>query len=472
MSDGPKNVVWITLESVRAANASVNGYERDTTPNLRRIGSQPTGTVFSNCFSQSMWTPASSASIHTGTYLFEHRVGYDGKAEEKLPEAVVTLPQLLREQGYRTACLTPTTYMSEATGMDRGYDKYHFLINIQQGFRDGEVRVPLLKYLSKLGTYGHGLSTDLDKYNKTYVMLEMLKRWTRSFAKESEPFFLYTHVPNGHLPYTPPRKWIDRYTDEIAFSAEEALEFSLETYASRDRMIQQIADGCNFTSDEWDALMAMYDAEINYADEFVGSLFDHVQGLDVGETVFVITADHGDLFGEHGLLGHNLVLDDALTNVPMVVHGLDGLDHAEESLVQHIDVTRTVAEALGVSHDQFSGRNLTEEAPEYAISQRGVPHFDEYLEKNPEFDTSRYHGSPLSAFRTAEFKFLKSSDKEELFRLPDEQTDVTDEHPDVHDSLDGELKTALEAMESFSDSSQEAHYTDAMEQQLADLGYL
>jgi uncharacterized sulfatase len=472
MSDSPKNVVWITLESVRAANASVNGYERDTTPNLRRIGSQPTGTVFSNCFSQSMWTPASSASIHTGTYLFEHRVGYDGKAEEPLPQGMVTLPELLREQGYHTACLTPTAYMSKATGMDQGYDKYHLLVNLQRALKERETRVPFLKYLPKLWTYGHGLSTDMVKYNKSYVMLETLKRWTRSFANDSEPFFLYTHVPNAHLPYTPPRKWINQYTDEIAFSTEEALEFSIETYASRDRMVQQIANGCDFTSDEWEALMAMYDAEINYSDEFVGSLFDHVQALDVGETVFVITADHGDLFGEHGLLGHNLVLDDALTNVPMVVHGLDGLDHAAESMTQHIDFTRTVAEAMGVPHDQFSGRDLREEAPDYAISQRGVPHFDEYLEKNPDFDTSRYHGSPVSAFRTAEFKFLKSSDKEELLRLPNEETDVADDHPDVRDSHEERLKSRLQTMKSWGGSSRQAEYTDAMEQQLADLGYL
>jgi uncharacterized sulfatase len=165
-------------------------------------------------------------------------------------------------------------------------------------------------------------------------------------------------------------------------------------------------------------------------------------------------------------------LADGLTNVPMVVHGLDGIDHAEESMVQHIDVTRTLAEALGVPHDQFSGRDLREEAPTYAISQRGVPHFDEYLEQNPEFDTSRFHGTPMSAFRTEEFKFLKSSEKEELFRLPDEETDVSGERTDVRDELDERLEAELRSMESWESSSGRAEYTDAMEQQLADLGYL
>ncbi|MFC5279526.1 sulfatase-like hydrolase/transferase [Halorubrum rubrum] len=51
MSEGRPNVVWITLESVRAANASVCGYERETTPNLRRIAERPDGVSLPNCFS-------------------------------------------------------------------------------------------------------------------------------------------------------------------------------------------------------------------------------------------------------------------------------------------------------------------------------------------------------------------------------------------------------------------------------------
>ena len=277
------------------------------------------------------------------------------------------------------------------------------------------------------------------------------------------------------MPYTPPRKWIDRFTDDIAYSAREALELSLETYASRDRMIQRIADGCPFTPDEWDALRAMYDAEIAYADEFVGHLFDHVRELDAGRTLFVVTADHGDLFGERGILGHNLVLHDHLTNVPMVVSGLDGIDGARDSVIQHVDVTRTVAERLGVSHDQFSGADLRETTPDYAISQRGVPHFDEYLEADPSFDVSRYHGSPVTALRTDEFKYQKSSDRAELFALPDEETDVGEERPAVRDRLDEQLEDAFHRM-TVRDGSHgrngTAEYSAAMEQQLADLGYL
>ncbi|MFC5135091.1 MULTISPECIES: sulfatase [Haloferacaceae] len=473
-SEDRPNVVWITLESVRAANASVCGYDRETTPNLSRIAERPDGVSFPNCFSQSMWTPASSASILTGTYLSEHRVGYDGKAEEPLPEDVATLPGLLREQGYRTACLTPSSYLSEATGLDRGFERHHLFL-LRKAFHDAETRRGALRYLLRSRSYGPGFSLNVRKHNQTYVMQETLKPWLDSLSSDDPPFFLYTHCPNPHLPYTPPRKWIERFTDDIAYSAREALELSLETYDSRDRMIQRIADGCPFTSDEWDALRAMYDAEIAYADEFVGTLFDHVRKLDAGKTLFVVTADHGDLFGEQGILGHNLVLHDHLTNVPMVVSGLDGIAGARDSVVQHVDVTRTVAERLGVSHEQFSGVDLRETAPDYALSQRGVPHFDEYLEADPEFDVSRYHETPVTALRTDEFKYLKGSDRTELFELPDEETDVGDERPAVRDRLDGRLEDAFHGMtvrDGTHENNGTAEYSAAMEQQLADLGYL
>jgi arylsulfatase A-like enzyme len=471
MSDALPNVVWITLESVRAANTSLCGYDRETTPNLRRIAADPGGVGFTNCFSQSMWTPASSASILTGTYLFEHRVGYDGKAETPLAPEVETLPDLLRGQGYRTACLTPTSYVSEATGLDRGFDKYHLFL-LRQALRHRETFVPTLKYILRSRTYGHGFSLDADEHNQTYIMQETLKGWLDSLASGESPFFLYVHCPNPHLPYTPPRKWINRFTDEIAYSPREALDLSLDTYASRDHMVQQIADGLDFTDEEWDAITAMYDAEIAYADEFVGNMFDHVRRTCSEDTVFVVTADHGDLFGEHGLLGHNLVLDDGLTNVPLVVHGLDGLDHASEKIVQHVDVTLTLAERAGVSHDQFSGVDLREETPGYAVSQRGVAHFDEYLEANPAFDTDRFHAEPMTALRTDQYKYVASADRSELFALPDETTDRSDTPVDTAARLDARLERILRRMDEPDAEAGDAEYTDAMKQQLSDLGYL
>ena len=463
------NIVWLTLESVRADHTTVHGYERDTTPNLQRIAEDPEGVALRRCFSQSMWTPASSASILTGTHLFRHGVGLDGSAERPLPDDLRTLPELLSERGYRTGCLSPNPYLGTATGLDRGFDDFRWLA-LTRLHRQRETIPPLLKYLARLRSYGPGATLDGQKHSLTYPLLQVVRKRIRSYARSDDPFFLYAHCPNPHHPYTPPRKWLDEYTDGLALSAEEALELSLDTFRTQEDMKRTIVEGCDFSPEEWAALRAMYDAEIAYADEFVGRVFEQVRRT-AGETVVVVTADHGDLFGEHGLLGHNLVLDDGLTHVPAVIHGLDGLDAADDGLAQHIDLTRTVAEYAGCTSDQFQGTDLRDGARDYAVSQRGEPDFESYLEHDPAFDTSRYHGAPVTAVRTEEFKYLHGADRQELFRLPDETTDVGEQHPEVEAQLRRRAEQLLDGMETPT-TTEESEFDEEMKQQLADLGYL
>ena len=68
MTSRRPNIVWITLDSVRADHTSVAGYHRDTTPNLERIAGRPGGTALTNCFAHANWSLPSVASMLTGTY--------------------------------------------------------------------------------------------------------------------------------------------------------------------------------------------------------------------------------------------------------------------------------------------------------------------------------------------------------------------------------------------------------------------
>jgi arylsulfatase A-like enzyme len=220
----------------------------------------------------------------------------------------------------------------------------------------------------------------------------------------------------------------------------------------------------------------MYDAEIAYADEFVGRIFDLVRQQSDRDTLVVVTGDHGDLFGECGVLGHNFVLHDGLTNVPLVLYGFDEVGDLSDGVVQHVDVTRTVARRLGVDADQFVGRDLRNGPSQYAISQRGVPDFDPYLESDPEFDASRYHPDPMTAVRTQSAKYVHSADRSELFALPDEETPVGSDRPDLVAELDavrrrriGDLPPTRDQVDRNRD---ESAFTEEMTEQLADLGYL
>lgn len=452
-----KNLIWITLDSVRADHTSMAGYERDTTPNLQRISED--GLSFSKCISHSLATHPSSGAILTGKPPSRNTVGFSGDA---LPDSVSTIAEIFRDSGYHTACLSRNSYVSSATGLDRGFNDFEWISS--STIHKVGVRT-ILKYLLNMREHSAGFSLDTAEYATPFLMNDVAKRWVKSF---DEPFFFYLHYNEPHRPYYPPLPYLDKYTDEIEMSAKEAVEFSMHFHYNLEEIA---AGGCDLSQEEWEAVRAMYDAEIAYTDEMIGRLFDYIQELELEDTVFVFTADHGELFGEQGMLAHKLVLDDAVTRVPMVVHGLD-IDGKEEELVQHSDIMKTIMEDSGLETDEVQGVNLYNEIREFAISQRGAANFDPFLEHNSDFDTSRYHSSPLTALRTHEFKYLKSDGKRELFKLPDEENDASEEYQEVTEEMDKKFEDWLAENGTPVDKGKEGEFSDAMEKQLRDLGYI
>ncbi len=462
------NIVWITLESTRADHTSLDNYARDTTPNLSRIAGATRGQAFENCHTHGIWTLTSSASILTGTVPTHHGAGMENDA---IPEEVETIPELLAEQGYHTACLSPNSHLSSGTDLDRGFSDFAWLSSDTLL----EVAGPriLLTYLRNCRKHGPGLTTDTAKHGTGFIMNEMAKQRLRSYAGQDEPFFLYAHYGDPHHPYHPPRRFLEPYSNDFEMDMDEALELGQYHHAN---FHQLIADGCPFSEDEWRALKALYDAEIAHTDELVGDLFDYMNELDLDNTVFVVTADHGELFGEQGMLAHLVVTDDAVTRVPLVVHGFGALDHAGET-VQHSDVMRTLLEAAGARTEGVHGIDLREETREHTLTQRGakrtLKNLERFSELNPDFDPTPYHAATLHALRTDDYKYLKSDERTELLELPDETHDVSDTHPDVSERLDGELDAILETdgQPAYTEA-REGQFSEAMKEQLSDLGYL
>ena len=455
------NIVWITLDSIRADHTSMGGYKRDTTPNIDRIGRE--GQSFDHCISSGTGTPYSSASILTGTYPSRHGVKI---TNEYLPEQLATLPELLGDAGYHTACLSRNSYVSPGTGLDRGFDRFEWISG--STILDAVPLRTLVKYFFNLRRHSAGLALDTAKYATPYVMNDTVKRWLRDLQQQ-DPFFLYLHYNEPHRPYYPPLPYVDRYTDEIEMSPQEAAEFSIDVHRNLD---EYIADGLDFSDDEWDALYAMYDAEIRYTDEMIGQLFDYIQSLDLEDTIFIITADHGELFGERGLLSHKVVVDDALTHVPLVTHGFEDIAHQTDELLQHVDLTTTLVEMFGEPTPQLQGIDLREQTREHAFVQRGPFDFELFKQFNSDFDDSIFHHGLVHGVRTKQHRFEMSGGMKRLYALPDETTDVRSSYPEIADELETTLDGWVEENGSHIETDAESKLDDAMRQQLRDLGYV
>lgn len=463
MSDPSKpNIVWITIDSVRADHTSMDGYHRDTTPNLRAIADSPRGQHFEHCFATGIGTPHSTASILTGTYPSRHGLKFDN---DVIPERLATVPELLKERGYHTAGISRNSYLSAGTGLDRGFERFEWLA--ASTVLSAVDPWTLLKYLRNIRRHSAGLTVNTAKHATPFLVNELAKRWLEDLRDE-EPFFFYLHYNEPHRPYYPPLPYMDRYADEVDVSARQAANISMDIH---ENLFEIVADEYILSAEETAALVAMYDAEIAYTDAQIGRLVDHIRSLELDNTVVVVTADHGELLGERGLLSHRFVLDDAVTNVPLVVHGFDGISHQQDELVQHVDLMRTLLDDAGAATDQFQGIDLRTETREYAIMQRKARDFSAYLERNPAFDASRFHGPLLTGLRTHDFRYEKSEERAELFELPDEETDVSDRYPGVVEHLDAELTEWLETEGSPIDSGGESALTESMRRQLRDLGY-
>jgi uncharacterized sulfatase len=448
----------------------MGGHSRDTTPALASIANSSESVWFPNCFTHARWTPESTASILTGTYPATHRVGFnDGSDPGKIPSDLSTIPDRLAKEGYRSAMVTGNGYTSSIGLQDR-FDEFNLPMRDDLTSTAGVLAAT--DYLRDFDTYGDWDFT-LDKLKRAVMplfRLRVLKRRLKQLAASDEPFFLYSHLNNLHSPYRPPPSFLEPYADDLQMSTEEAVRFAQH---ANDTILDLSAHGCQFTTDEWAALKATYDAELAFTDSLVRQVFTLTRQLDLSKTIFVVTGDHGELFGERGLISHNLVLHDGLTHVPMVVNGLPGLAEHAEDIVGHTDVIRTILECAGASTDGMEGIDLRDESSDHAVTHRGpmnsmLSTLEDY---NPAFDRGRFHEGELFCVRTPVFKYQRSAESSELFRLPDETVDVSAEFPNVAARLDAEINRQLAQSPSYQGIN-EGDFTESVQDQLQDLGYL
>ncbi|WP_435064306.1 sulfatase [Halobaculum sp. EA56] len=462
-----RDVVWITLESVRQDHTSLSGHERDTTPFLRELADSPGGTAFRDCHSHALWTRPSSASILTGTAPSRHRVwSYDAA----LPGDIPTIPEQFAAAGYRTAAVSPNAQLSDATGLDAGFDDFHYL-GRETLLREAGVATTL-RYLANIRRHSAGFTRDTSKHSLGYLNRSIATRHIRRAAREDDPLFLYLHLGDSHHAYYPPGGIRDRFADDLDLPMDRALEVAADM---SERTHEHIARGLPFDDDEWNAIEVMYDTVVSYVDSIAEAVVAEArERLD--DPVVVVTADHGEFLGEHGLLAHMLVPHTCVTNVPLVVYGLDVPDAAADGLVQHADVFSMIAADCGLDLSVPIGRDVRADPREFAVTQRGpdraarkIEKFREYV---PAFDASGFREGVVTSLRSREFRYQRGDDGADLYRLPDETTPVGDDHPEVRDAMDAAADDWLDAFGRGASDRRTASFTEGMQRQLRDLGYL
>jgi len=327
------NIVFITVDTLRADHLGSYGYGRMTSPAIDKLGSS--GVLFENAYAQSSWTRPSVASYMTSQFPSETGVVL---GTNLLQESSETLGEYLQAKGYFTAAIIGNHILKEQYGDAQGFDL----------FLDAEI-VLSTKPLMKLRDFALNpaiewlVGADENPSIGRYADAKLVTETTLDLLSKHmpEPFFLYVHYMDPHTPYkapTPHRgRWSKGYTGVLP---------DLQPVAWDKLLLGRY----NLTKLDLQFILDRYDEEIAYTDVEIGKLLDGYEGMyDAERTLFVFTSDHGEEFTDHEGFGHAHTLYKELTHVPLIFAGLNiKKDRRNISEVMGlVDIFPTIAEAIG-----------------------------------------------------------------------------------------------------------------------------
>ena len=421
-----KNIIWIVLDSIRADRTPFGNHSRRTMPALEEFASRP-DALGSTCTSHGIWSLPSMASMMTGVWPSHHGAGLQN---ETLPTEFRTVADRLSERSYRTVGISRNSYFSSGTGLDRGFDEFD-QVSIGDLFRQAGLS-GTGAFLRNIRKYSGGMTAERRKHSPDFLLNEIIENRLQELADGDEPFALFGHYLGAHHPYYPSPVFRDEFEVPGPLSASEAAEVAFQTTSD---IYPTIANPESVTDRDWEAIRTMYDALIRQTDSLIERLVRSIESSGLlEETILVITSDHGDLLGESNLISHKLLLHDALTQVPIVVHGSDRLRDIDTENVQHVDIMQTILEEVGASTEGMHGSTFPEFDRDYAVTQRGEQTAERTLgrvtEHEPEFSNDAVRRGLLTAIRQDGWKLVRGGGGSTLYRLPDEDTDVSSKFPE------------------------------------------
>lgn len=283
------NLLFITIDTLRADYLGVYGHPQPTSPNIDEFARS--AVVFDEAFAHSSWTLTSLATMLTSTYAQTH--GCAG-FHHALNESFTTFPEMLAEAGYRTAAITSHVFVGPRHGLLQGIEEIDDSLVLDIEASHEQISSPRVT-------------------QKAITFLESVA------AKDAadEPWMLWLH-------YFDPHELYRRH-------AETAAAFP-------------------GTSDE-----VLYQGEIAFTDLWLGKVFEALKRLDLDEnTIIVLTADHGEEFGEHGSNRHGQSLYREVLRIPLIIRAPGFSPRRITEPVRSVDLLPTINELVSIRTPSYA----------------------------------------------------------------------------------------------------------------------
>lgn len=469
---GP-DVLLISCDTLRAdALAELDA----DLPHLRELRERGAWAPYALAPSSS--TRPSHTTMLSGLPVFSHAVQDN---QWRMGEGIPLVSERFRAAGWRTAAVVSNAMISAQAGFDRGFEVFDETPVVRRHFRNEELAGSEFSLAGFLRVARRGTWLGWLGLYRPWLEELLLDRWKGLAGNQGNgsftlararallgqlqagaaPYFLFVHLMDPHTPYLPP--------DDCARRPGRPLDvppaFRGTTGAAPgdwdvvNRVGVAVAAGDPEAAAYLASLRELYLEEVVYVDGVVGELLAEVVrgGRD---TVVLFTSDHGEQFGEHGLVLHSNSLYEPLLRVPFLLAG-PGIPPGPLAATPHLeDVAPTLLAAAGLATDGLPGRDLL------AAGAGARPHVERFHE--------------LLAVRDGVWKLLLERDAagefqpRALFRLdedPGEERDLLAEDPPEARSLLRLAAAAIQAERSAAAGArrdQDASHQDAMRE----LGYV
>jgi arylsulfatase len=374
--EGPgPNVVFVTVDTLRADHLSCYGYPRPTSPFLDSLAAE--GTRCADATSAASWTKPATGTILTGLYPSRHGALYHGSLLHT-PEGHQTLAEAFRDRGYVTAGFVANPNLKRVFEFGRGFDVYFdspvedtVTLACIRGSHFGQLLMTLLRH-----QFNWNYENDIARMNQEVLA------WLDK--NHDQRFFLYAHYIDPHIPYDPPAHYREQFEQDHGFAL--------------------------FNERKQKVGIDLYDGEIRYTDDGLEALVEKLKAVGVWEnTLFVFTSDHGEEFFEHGALGHGFSLYQEVVHVPLILRG-PGVPAGTvlETPVQIVDLAATVLALAGREEREFGdGRSFHDR-----IQAGGDDSQLLFMESEFGQDDSNQRAFVFSGVRTGQWKLVLTEENE------------------------------------------------------------
>lgn len=347
--DARPSVLLVVIDTLRADAVSSYGQVSGTTPVLDALAED--GLRYGRAFAPASWTLPSHASLLAGVEVRRHRVGMPGRVA--LADEVVTLAERFREAGYDTAAFAENLLVSDVFGLLQGFD-----------------HTAVTRVIPKSQELALSVYVEIDAPGE-------LRTWLAG-RDGDRPFFVFVNLVDAHSPYS--------VRDDNPWVPAGASRADMERHAEQPELLL-----CRSVPPErdLDILRGLYLGDVAEADRKLGELLEAARDrLGAAPLLTAVTSDHGELFGDRGLLGHEFNVRRGALQVPLVVHGLPDTQPAVvEAPVTLVDLAASLLLWTGVGDPaELDGRPLptTPAASDGGAPRRLIASYSDAFTRPPE----------------------------------------------------------------------------------------